>query len=152
MSDYREDESVMEAKLKRMMYQSRMHRSSMDEIKLRANEFKGEIEGFFQEVIYNEERLGDALRTARALRSMSQQELSFVSNVNQTYICKIEGGQTNISVALLANICEALNMRLSELFFLLEESSSKTDVLPAFHFDEKMHLFQKLMMSNPDLL
>lgn len=150
MSDEREPETVMENKLKHMMHEANMQRLYVEQIKRQVDEFPAEIEGFFQRSIYNEKRLGNAFRTVRALRGMSQQELAFVSNINQTYICKIEGGQTNISVALLSNLCEALDIRVSELFLLLEESSSKCDDLPAFRFEEKSRLFRTLMRNGSD--
>ncbi len=146
MSDLRDQETVMDQKLKHMMQKSNLQRVCMDEIKQRTDAFLPEIEGFFQSAVYNEKRLGEALRTIRALRGISQQELAFVSNINQTYICKIEGGQTNISVGLLSNLCEALSVRVSELFFLLEETSSRTRDIPDFRFEEKHRIFNSLMM------
>lgn len=144
MSDYYLDETVMDTKLKRMLFDRRVRQmmeqdAQADPVMLR------EASGNYRYNVYTEDRIGTAIRTSRAIRRLSQTELADLANVNQTYLSKIEGGQTKVSVALLCDICEALGLRLSELFYILEESSHKKEELPLFRYDEKTRLFLKML-------
>lgn len=144
MSDYYLDETVMDTKLKRMLFDRRVRQmmeqdAQADPVMLR------EASGNYRYNVYTEDRIGTAIRTSRAIRRLSQTELADLANVNQTYLSKIEGGQTKVSVALLCDICEALGLRLSELFYILEESSHRKDELPLFRYDEKTRLFLKML-------
>jgi DNA-binding XRE family transcriptional regulator len=53
-------------------------------------------------------RLGDRLRTMRALRDMSRRELARQSGVSERYIAQIEAGKGNVSIVLLLRIAQAI--------------------------------------------
>lgn len=103
-----------------------------------------EITGEYRLKVYSEERLGTIMRALRVTRNLSQRELADRAKINQTYLCKIEGGHTNVSVAILSDLCEALELRLSELFFVLEQSSEIRDMLSRFDFSNKNDLYYVL--------
>ena len=59
--------------------------------------------------------LGDALRAQRMRRGMTLRELSADARVSLGYISEIERGQKEASSELLASLCSALDVRLSEV-------------------------------------
>ena len=62
------------------------------------------------------ERLGQTMRTRRALRGMSRKVLSRVSGVSERYIAQLESGQGNISVILLQRLAHAVGANIADLF------------------------------------
>ena len=59
--------------------------------------------------------LGDVLRSARMQRGMTLRELSGEARVSLGYISEIERGQKEASSELLASLCEALDLPLSDV-------------------------------------
>jgi len=59
--------------------------------------------------------LGDALRAQRMRRGMTLRELSADARVSLGYISEIERGQKEASSELLASLCSALDVRLSQV-------------------------------------
>ena len=59
--------------------------------------------------------LGDVLRSARMQRGMTLRELSAEARVSLGYISEIERGQKEASSELLASLCAALDVPLSEV-------------------------------------
>ena len=59
--------------------------------------------------------VGDRVRMARARRGISRKVLSELSGVSQRYLAQLEGGQGNISIALLKRIAVALDHRIEWL-------------------------------------
>jgi DNA-binding XRE family transcriptional regulator len=53
-------------------------------------------------------RLGERLRTMRALRDMSRRELARQSGISERYIAQIEAGRGNVSIVLLLRIAQAV--------------------------------------------
>jgi DNA-binding XRE family transcriptional regulator len=53
-------------------------------------------------------KLGERLRTMRALRDMSRRELARLSGVSERYIAQIEAGRGNVSIVLLLRIAQAV--------------------------------------------
>ena len=53
-------------------------------------------------------RLGDGLRTMRAVRDMSRRELANRSGVSERYIAQIEAGKGNVSIVLLLRIAREI--------------------------------------------
>ena len=70
--------------------------------------------------------LGDALRTARLRQDRTLREVSTAARVSLGYLSEVERGQKEASSELLASICGALGVRLSDL---LREVSDTLDVL-----------------------
>jgi len=59
--------------------------------------------------------LGDVLRAERVQRGMTLREVSAEARVSLGYISEIERGQKEASSELLASLCNALDVRLSEV-------------------------------------
>ena len=67
-----------------------------------------------------EKQLGMRIRYLRAKKHMSQEELSFVSQVNKNYISDLERGTRNPTLKVLEKIAKALEIDLSTLLQGLE--------------------------------
>lgn len=61
------------------------------------------------------QRLGDVLRGRRAELGLTLREVSGEARVSLGYISEIERGQKEASSELLSSLCDALDMRLSEV-------------------------------------
>jgi XRE family aerobic/anaerobic benzoate catabolism transcriptional regulator len=61
------------------------------------------------------DRLGDRVREARARRGMTRKILARDSGVSERYLAQLEAGRGNVSVLLLRQIAQALNLPLDEL-------------------------------------
>jgi transcriptional regulator with XRE-family HTH domain len=59
--------------------------------------------------------LGDVLRAQRTERGMTLREVSAEARVSLGYISEIERGQKEASSELLASLCTALDVRLSDV-------------------------------------
>src|SRR5688572_13302590 len=59
--------------------------------------------------------LGDVLRSTRMQRGMTLREVSAEARVSLGYISEIERGQKEASSELLASLCGALDVALSEV-------------------------------------
>ncbi|MEM5529725.1 helix-turn-helix transcriptional regulator [Gammaproteobacteria bacterium AS21] len=53
--------------------------------------------------------IGRNIKLQRVGLDISQAELAFSAQLNQSYLSKIENGAVNISVQILYNIAEAMN-------------------------------------------
>jgi XRE family aerobic/anaerobic benzoate catabolism transcriptional regulator len=60
-------------------------------------------------------QLGERVRNARARRGMTRKILSRDSGVSERYLAQLETGQGNISIVLLRQIAQAMNLPIAEL-------------------------------------
>ena len=80
--------------------------------------------------------LGDVLRDLRMQRGMTLREVSAEARVSLGYISEIERGQKEASSELLASLCSALDVPLSEVLrdvssaVALEEAAAGLTRLP----------------------
>ncbi len=80
--------------------------------------------------------LGDALRTTRLRQERTLREVSAAARVSLGYLSEVERGQKEASSELLASICSALGVRLSELLrdvsevLAVVESETRPVLLP----------------------
>ena len=80
--------------------------------------------------------LGEALRDARTRQGLTLRELSAGARVSLGYISEIERGQKEASSELLASLCAALDLPLSQVLSdvstaaALEEAASAPTQLP----------------------
>jgi len=80
--------------------------------------------------------LGDVLRDARTRQGLTLRELSAGARVSLGYISEIERGQKEASSELLASLCAALELPMSQLLrdvsvaAALEEAASAPTPLP----------------------
>ena len=61
-------------------------------------------------------KLGIKIRVERQKIKMSQEKLAELTNLNRNFIGMIERGETNVTIKNLANIAEALQVDIRELF------------------------------------
>jgi transcriptional regulator with XRE-family HTH domain len=80
--------------------------------------------------------LGDVLRAQRMERGMTLREVSAEARVSLGYISEIERGQKEASSELLASLCGALDVRLSDVLrqvshaVAVEEAASAPTPIP----------------------
>lgn len=59
--------------------------------------------------------VGERVRQARARRGMTRKILARDSGVSERYLAQLEGGQGNISIALLRQVAQAMSMPIEDL-------------------------------------
>jgi transcriptional regulator with XRE-family HTH domain len=75
--------------------------------------------------------LGEALRTTRLSQERTLREVSSAAQVSLGYLSEVERGQKEASSELLASICRALGVRLSDVLREVSESLSVLEPQPA---------------------
>ena len=60
-------------------------------------------------------RLGERIVRARKKRQLSQEELALLSDIDRTYIARLEEGKANPSIKVLNKLSRVLKTRLSYL-------------------------------------
>ncbi|MGH3519438.1 MAG: helix-turn-helix domain-containing protein [Haloechinothrix sp.] len=73
------------------------------------------------------EAIGDRLRHARTNQRRTLREISHSARVSLGYLSEVERGQKEASSELLAAICDALDLPLSELLFNVASDVSALD-------------------------
>ena len=68
--------------------------------------------------------LGDALRATRLRQQRTLREVSSLAQVSLGYLSEVERGQKEASSELLASICRALGVRLSDVLRDVSEELS----------------------------
>ena len=71
--------------------------------------------------------LGDELKKARLKAKMTQEELSFASGLDRTYISQLENDRKSPTVDVLFRLCEALGASASKLLARVENQRGKVD-------------------------
>ena len=61
------------------------------------------------------QKVGSKIRQLRIEAGLSQEKLSFESNLDRTYIGSVERGERNIAIINLNKIAKALNISISKL-------------------------------------
>ena len=74
--------------------------------------------------------LGEALRTTRLSQERTLREVSSAAQVSLGYLSEVERGQKEASSELLASICRALGVRLSDVLREVSESLSVLEPEP----------------------
>jgi transcriptional regulator with XRE-family HTH domain len=69
--------------------------------------------------------LGEAIRMRRLALGLSQEEVATIANVHRTYLSDIERGTRNITVGMLSQVANALEMNLAHLTRMAETPSDK---------------------------
>lgn len=76
---------------------------------------------------YDHRIMGRVLRKARKQKRKSQDVISGFAGIDRTHLAKIELGNHSASVETLWAIAEALDMRLSDLFRLVEDELDRSE-------------------------
>ena len=74
--------------------------------------------------------IGEALRTTRLRQDRTLREVSVAARVSLGYLSEVERGQKEASSELLASICRALGVRLSDVLREVSESLSVIEPEP----------------------
>ena len=74
--------------------------------------------------------IGEALRTARLSQDRTLREVSAAARVSLGYLSEVERGQKEASSELLASICRALGVRLSDVLREVSETLSVIEPEP----------------------
>ena len=74
--------------------------------------------------------IGEALRTTRLQQDRTLREVSVAARVSLGYLSEVERGQKEASSELLASICRALGVRLSDVLREVSESLSVIEPQP----------------------
>lgn len=61
------------------------------------------------------QKVGERIRYFRIKAGLSQEKLSFESNLDRTYIGSVERGERNVAIINLNKLAKALNVSISEL-------------------------------------
>ena len=75
--------------------------------------------------------LGDVLREQRQSQGRTLREVSAAASVSLGYLSEVERGEKEASSELLASICSALNLPLSEMLGHVSERVAETEALTA---------------------
>ena len=75
--------------------------------------------------------IGEALRTTRLRQRRTLREVSSAARVSLGYLSEVERGQKEASSELLASICRALGVRLSDVLRDVSETLAVIEPLPA---------------------
>lgn len=59
--------------------------------------------------------LGRAIRETRISKSISQEKLALIAEVDRSYVGRIERGDNNVAILTLAKLAAALDMNMSKL-------------------------------------
>ena len=81
-------------------------------------------------MLYNRCIAGQVIGRLRTSRGMSQEVLSGLAGIARTHLTMIENGNKSANVETLWRIASALDIRLSELIFMIEEQTENTPVPP----------------------
>lgn len=73
---------------------------------------------------YTPALIGKAIRHLRRTRKQSQEVLSGLAGIERSHLAKIERGEKAANIETLAKISHAFDMKLSDLFILIEQSQS----------------------------
>jgi transcriptional regulator with XRE-family HTH domain len=65
--------------------------------------------------------LGEAVKTLRRERGLTQEQLAERAGTHVTYVGRIERGERNLTWTALRMICKGLQVKLSTLVTLVEE-------------------------------
>ena len=80
--------------------------------------------------------LGDVLRDRRMQRGMTLREVSAEARVSLGYISEIERGQKEASSELLASICSALDVPLSEILSEVSDAVALEEAALAMQLED----------------
>lgn len=76
--------------------------------------------------------LGEALRDTRQRQHRTLREVSSVARVSLGYLSEVERGQKEASSELLASICRALGVRLSDVLRDVSDELSRYEPVPTY--------------------
>ena len=85
------------------------------------------------------QHIGGSLRERRLQQGRTLRQVSADAKVSLGYLSEVERGQKEASSELLASICEALDMRLSELLMATAPSVAVQDIVDHSGLEELLN-------------
>ena len=86
--------------------------------------------------------LGNAIKTLRKQKKITQKQLAELSDISTNALCSIETGQSFPSMATIGKICSSLNVPESYLLlFSITEDDSTFRIFVLQNTNKKLHLF-----------
>lgn len=61
-------------------------------------------------------KIGQRIKELREISNMSQKDLSYIADLDRSYIASIENGQRNVSIVNIEKIAKALKVTLKDFF------------------------------------
>jgi len=77
-------------------------------------------------VLFDYLALGEAIKDIRKERGLSQEVLSGLAGIARTHLTMIENGTMKANIETVCKIAQALDLRPSELFALVEKKQTNT--------------------------
>lgn len=62
------------------------------------------------------EKVGSRIKTIREDKGLSQKDLSFIADLDRSYIASVESGARNISIVNIEKIARALKVSIKQFF------------------------------------
>lgn len=69
--------------------------------------------------------IGQIILELRKEKNISQEELSELADIHRTYLSDIERGKRNLTVVVLRRVIDALHIKMSEFFEMVEKERFK---------------------------
>ena len=85
------------------------------------------------------QEIGDVLRDYRLQKGRTLRQVASKASVALGYLSEVERGQKEASSELLASICEALDMRLSELLMATAPSVAVQEIVDHSGLEELLN-------------
>lgn len=76
---------------------------------------------------YTPALIGKTIRHLRLAQKRSQEVLSGLAGIERSHLAKIERGEKGANIETLARIARAFDMKLSELFALVEQEQRSNE-------------------------
>ena len=73
---------------------------------------------------YTPAQVGSAIRRLRCLRGQSQEVFSGLAGIDRSHLAKVERGEKAANVETLAKVSRAFDIKLSELFQIIEQEEN----------------------------
>ena len=71
---------------------------------------------------------GERIRELRLQRGFTQERLALTAGITPAYLGQVERGQRNATVAIIENICEAMNVSLADFFSVYSTDNTLDDI------------------------
>lgn len=71
---------------------------------------------------------GERIKELRIQRGLTQERLALNAGITPAYLGLVERGKKNATIAIIENICDALNVSLADFFSVYSASDSLKDI------------------------
>lgn len=68
-------------------------------------------------------KFGQVIKNLRVSKKLTQEKFAEISGLHRTYITEVERGERNVSLINIVNLANALQVKPSEIFELMEKSN-----------------------------